>query len=130
MKKLVYIFASLLMLASLSSCNGKIENPSVKNLIGTWDLVSDTIISGNTEATTVAKGGEYIVITETTFSSCSGDREVKSPFSFSDPHLYIDGMNTYDLVSLTRNEMVIKTNSALYSLFGGEHRYNYKRRTK
>ena len=128
MKKFVYILAFLLMAAGMSSCNMKIENPTVKNLVGTWDLVSDTIISGTTETTTKATDGEYIVITETSFTRYSGNREVKSSFSFSNPHLFIDGNNSYDLVSLTHSEMVLSTNSLLISLLGAEHQYKYKRR--
>ena len=128
MKKIVYFLASLLMAAGLSSCNMKIENPTVKNLVGTWDLVSDTIISGNSETTTTATNGDYIVITETTISFFSGNRETKYPFSFSNPHLYLDGNNSYDLVSLTHSEMVLKTNSFIVAILGGEHRYTYKRR--
>ena len=128
MKKLVYVFTLLLMAAGLSSCNMKIENPTVKHLAGTWDLVSDTIISGNTETTTTATNGDYLVITDTTISFFSGSRETKYPFSFSDPHLYLDGNNSYDLVSLTHKQMVLKTNSILGSILGAEHHYTYKRR--
>ena len=128
MKRLVYFIAGLLMIAGLSSCNNKIENPTVKNLVGTWDLVSDTIISGNTESTTKATSGDYLVITETTFTSYSGGTEVKTPFSFSNPHLYLDGSNSYDLESITRNEMVLSTNNILISLLGAKHLYTYKRR--
>ena len=42
MKKIIYAIAALLMVAGLSSCNAEIKDPKINNLIGTWDMVSET----------------------------------------------------------------------------------------
>ena len=128
MKKLVYIFTFLLMAAGLSSCNAEIKNITTKNLIGTWDLVSDTIVySDGTETTTKCTSGEYIVITEDSYSVFSGTRETKYPFTYSDPHMMIDGVSLYDVRSLTRTQLVLSSNIVI-PFIQTDHLYIYKRR--
>ena len=53
MKKLIYALSALLLAVSLNSCDTEIKNAGSKDLIGTWDLVSTTVVLGDgTETTT------------------------------------------------------------------------------
>ncbi len=128
MKKLIYALSALLLAVSLSSCDTEIKNAGSKDLIGTWDLVSTTVVLGDgTETTTKSTNGDYIVIAQDSYTSVSGNRETKSSFSFNPPHLIIGGDNLYDLVTLTRKEMVLK--ATLYiPILQREVRYTYQRR--
>ena len=58
MKKLIYVIAALLMVAGLSSCNGEIKDVKVSDLVGTWDLVSETTVftDGRQTTSTVTSG--------------------------------------------------------------------------
>ena len=127
MKKFIYTLAALLMAAALSSCDGEIKNATTKNLIGTWDLVSETITYTTGTKTTTEKSGEYIVIGESTFTTVSGGTQTEYPFSFSNPDLIINGTNLYDLESLSRKEMILSSNLPLGILIS-EHTYTYRRR--
>lgn len=115
MKKLVYLMASLLILAGLTSCDAEIKNASIKNLIGTWDLVSETTVgyNGSTSTENYAKGESYLVIREKEIEQHTGKISVTNPFSFGDPYLIIDGTNRYEIVSLSYKTMVLKDNLAL-----------------
>ena len=129
MKKIIYAIAALLMMAGLCSCDGEIKNVTTKNLIGTWDLVSETVIytDGTKTTTDVSSSGEYVVIGENTYTVVSGKHQTEYPFVYRDPHLFIDNTNLYDLVSLTRKEMVLKSTLTLGILIT-DHTYTYKRR--
>jgi hypothetical protein len=127
MKKIFKVLAALLIVAGLSSCNAEIKNIKINNLIGTWDLVSETIVSySGTETTTTASAGHYIVITESTFTEYSGSTKTEYPMQFSDPHLILSGAIYYDIVSLTYKEMVLSSDPLL-PLYK-EKKYTYKRR--
>ncbi len=128
MKKIMYVLTALLIAAGLSSCNVEIKNAKINNLVGTWDLVSETtVMTDGTQTTTTATKGEYIVITENTFTTVNGSRQTEYPFKFNDPHLLLDDINIYDLKRLTRNEMVLESKLTLGILIT-DHTYTYKRR--
>lgn len=128
MKKIIYALAAILAAVSLSSCDGEIKNVKINNLVGTWDLVSETtVFTDGTKTTTESTSGDYIVIGENTFTTVSGRRQTEYPFVFRDPDFIIDDVNLYDLVSLTRSTMVLKSNLTLGILIS-EHTYTYKRR--
>ena len=134
MKKFFYAIAALLMMVSLSSCDTEIKNVKTKNLVGTWDLTTRTFLynDGTTTTTSVAQGDSYLVIAEDKITTGSGSREVSVPFRFDDPYFYVDGNRTYELVSLTRSQMVLKDISLAGSLIGAllseETTLTYKRR--
>ena len=128
MKTIIKLAAILLSIAGLSSCDAEIKNVTVKNLVGTWDLVSETVVSySGTETTTKVTTGEYIVITEDSFTEVNGNRETKYSFSYNDPHFIVDGANLYDVKSLTRKQLVLRAN-ILIPLLQTDHWYTYERR--
>ena len=128
MKKLFYAVAAMLLALSLNSCDTEIKNASTRNLIGTWDLVSTTIVyADGTESTTKNTDGEYIVISQDSYTVVKGNHETKYSFSFNPPHLIIGGDNLYDLVSVSYKEMVLK-GMVYIPILQREVRYNYQRR--
>jgi hypothetical protein len=128
MKKIITFFAMLIMAVSLVSCNGKIENVTVKNLIGTWDLVSTEITYGDGTITkTIASGTDYLVISENQIIIGNGKTETTYPFRYDDPHFIIDGNIRYDVVSLTRKELVLADKWTIPILVSGQN-LTYTRR--
>ncbi len=128
MKKLFYAIASLIMLAGLTSCDMEIKNVSINKLVGTWDLVSDTVVyKDGTSTTTTSNGSESMIIGENTITIVAGSTQNEYSFSYQDPHFIIDGISLYDLESLTRNEMVLSSNLTLGILLT-DRKYTYKRR--
>ena len=77
MKKFIYALTVLLMTAALSSCDGEIKNVTTKNLVGTWDLVSETTVFTDGTKTTTEKSGESIIIGENTYTVVSGNRQTE-----------------------------------------------------
>ena len=56
------------MVAGLSSCNGEIKDVKVSDLVGTWDLVSETtVFTDGRQTTSTVTSGEYIVIGGTVY---------------------------------------------------------------
>ncbi len=127
MKKFIYALTVLLMTAALSSCDGEIKNVTTKNLVGTWDLVSETTVFTDGTKTTTEKSGESIIIGENTYTVVSGNRQTEYSFEFRDPDFLINGSNLYDLVSVTRKEMVLRSNLTLGILIS-DQTYTYKKR--
>ena len=116
------------MVAGLSSCNGEIKDVKVSNLVGTWDLVSETtVFTDGRQTTSTVTSGEYIVIGEDTFTTVDGSRQTQYPFVYRDPHFIIDNVNLYDLKSLTRNQMVLSSKLTLGILISESTR-TYERR--
>jgi hypothetical protein len=130
MKKIIYAIAALLMVAGLSSCNAEIKDPKINNLIGTWDMVSETRINlkGETTTNAFAKGENYWVIKEKEIEQHTGKVSVTEPFSFGSPYLIIDGSNRYEIVSLSYSKMVLKDNNILASLLLKEKTIEFQRR--
>ena len=117
-----------MMLAAISSCDKEISPVQMKNLVGTWDLVSEDVSYPDGSTVNTPGKGQYIVITDKTFTSYDKNgKEVRScSFTYNDPHFMLDGISEYDLVSLKKKEMVIKQN--LFQILTTDHKYNYKRR--
>lgn len=130
MKKIIYALAALLMVAGLSSCNMEIKDPKINNLIGTWDLVSETTVShkGDTSTEAYPKGNTYWVIKEKEIEQHEGKVAVTQPFSFGNPYFIIDGSNRYEVVSLSYSKMVLKDNNLLVSVLVKERLLNFERR--
>ena len=110
MKKIIYALAAILAAVSLSSCDSEIKNVKINNLVGTWDLVSETTVgyNGSTSTESFPKGESYWVIKENEIEQHTGKISITEPFSFGDPYFIIDGTNRYELISLTRKTMVLK----------------------
>ena len=130
MKKIIYAIAALLMVAGLSSCNAEIKDPKINNIIGTWDMVSETIVNlkGETSTKSFAKGENYWVIKEKEIEQHTGKVSVTEPFSFGSPYFIIDGDNRYEIVSLSHNKMVLKDNNILIALLVKEKTIEFQRR--
>ncbi len=130
MKKIFYAIAALLMTVGLSSCNSEIKDVKIGNLVGTWDLVSRTTIAldGTTNTTNYNQGDEYMLIEQSKITFGYDNRTTSYPFSFGDPYFIVDGSSRYELVKLTRNEMVLKDNSLIGSLLTKEITNTYQRR--
>ena len=130
MKKIMYALAALLMLAGLSSCDGEIKNVKINNLVGTWDLVTTTTVGhdGSVTTTNHNQGDSYMLIEKESITIGSGRIQTRSDFSFGDPYFIIDGDSRYELVSLTRNQMVLKSNSLVVSILVKEQTLTYQRR--
>ncbi|MBO4476322.1 MAG: hypothetical protein J5737_06350 [Bacteroidales bacterium] len=110
MKKIIYALAALFMVAALSSCDMEIKNVKINNLVGTWDLVSETIVhyDGTNSIEKFAKGENYLVIKKDEIESHTGKLAVTNPFSFGDPYFIIDGTSRYELKSLSYKTMVLR----------------------
>lgn len=125
------IFTFIVMAAAMlmfASCTGKLENPTVKNLIGTWDLVStETVFADGTTTTVNATGVNYITITDSEFVIGDEKTQTTYSFAFKDNHLIVEGTIRYDLVSLTRNEMVLG-DKLIIPFLVSEQKLTYKRR--
>ncbi len=130
MKKIFYAIAAMFLALGLSSCNGEIKDVKIGNLVGTWDLVSRTTVTldGKTNQTSYNQGDEYLVIEQSKITFGYGNRTTSYPFSFGDPYFIVDGNSQYELVKLTRNEMILKDNSLLGSLLTKEQTLTYQRR--
>lgn len=127
MKRIISIIAVAIVALGLSSCNSKIENPTERNFIGTWDLVSvETIYKDGTVTTSPSKTLDYLVITESTISFYDADKlSRQGKFAVKDNVIYVDGYASYDIENLTRKEMTLKQ-EGLLGLY--TNKYNYKRR--
>ena len=75
MKRILIILSAVVLALGLSSCNGKIENPTARNFIGTWDLIStDVVATDGTVTSTPCKSLDYLVIEETPSPSTRATR--------------------------------------------------------
>ncbi|MBR4809286.1 MAG: hypothetical protein IK031_03295 [Bacteroidales bacterium] len=103
MKKILTILSAV---ALLCSCATRIENPTHRNLIGTWDLVSETTVykDGST-VTNAITTGEYLIITEDRFTVVRGNVISEYPFTFENPRLYLAGVNVYNLEFVSHTEL-------------------------
>lgn len=94
MKRIMFAIMLILgMSLVFASCEKTTENDK---LIGTWDFVDEP--------------GDYVVITDSTFtffySEGGGDNGVPYKYSYEHPHIYISGVNLWDVVSISTSEMV------------------------
>ncbi|MBO4455734.1 MAG: hypothetical protein J5759_04740 [Bacteroidales bacterium] len=128
MKKILNILAAAALLLGLSSCNGKIENPTARNFVGTWDLNTiETTTPGGSVTTAPVKTLDYLVITDSTISIYEADKLSRSgSFAVKDNVIFIDGISYYTVESLTRKEMVL-SQSGLGILVSG-YKYYYTKR--
>ena len=128
MKNILKTIAVLAAVLSLSACDQEIKNVQVKDLIGTWDLVSEEVSYPDGSTVSTPGKGQYIVITETIYTSYDkkGREERSCSFTYTNSHLMLDGVSEYDVVSLKKKEMVLKQN--LFQILTTDHKYNYKRR--
>lgn len=128
MKRILIILSAVVLALGLSSCNGKIENPTARNFIGTWDLIStDVVATDGTVTSTPCKSLDYLVIEENTISFYESDKISKhGKFAVKDKVIFFEGNAYFDVESLTRNEMVL--NQSGFGLLVKEYRLHYKRR--
>ena len=98
MKRIVILVALMLGISLLcASC----EKQDASSFVGTWSFVED----GEKDE------GDYVVITENQISfyytgEDGFDNGVKYKFEYEHPHIFIAGINLYDVVSKSRNRMV------------------------
>lgn len=128
MKRILIILTAAVMALGLSSCNAKIENPTARNFIGTWDLVStDVVATDGTVTSSTSKSLDYLVIEENSISFYESDKIVRhGKFAVKDKVIFFEGNAYFEVESLTRNEMVL--NQSGFGLLVKEYRFHYKRR--
>ena len=116
MKKLLFLALFIFSIGALTSCNKEqdTQDITIKQLIGTWDLVSiETYYTDGTIKKTNGDG-DYFVISEDIityfYKDTEGINDNGKPwtFSFISPHFMIGGFNTYDLVSLKNKTLTLK----------------------
>ncbi|MBO4671809.1 MAG: hypothetical protein J5640_08245 [Bacteroidales bacterium] len=128
MKNLFHFIAITAIVLGICSCNTKIENPSARNLIGTWDLQRTEIISPDgTVTSSQPKTLDYLVITENSISFYDSDKLSKEArFAVKDNVIYVDGVASYDIDNLTRKEMTLSVDG--FGLLVSSYKYYYKKR--
>ena len=128
MKKIFQLIAAAALVLGLSSCNAKIENPTARNFIGTWDLNTIEVTTpGGSVTTTPVKTLDYLVITDSTISFYDNDRLTKSgKFAVKDKIIYYEGTPYYNVESITRKEMVLSQDGL--GIFVSGYKYFYTKR--
>lgn len=128
MKKFIYVIAAAALALGLSSCNMKIENPSARDFIGTWDLESVEIVSPDgTVTTTPSKTLDYWVIKDGTIAIYEADKLSKeASFAVKDKAIYIDGINSYRIEEMTRKQMTLSHDG--FGILVSSYKYHYKKR--
>ena len=128
MKRILNILAAAVIALGLSSCNAKIENPTARNFVGTWDLQTiETLASSGSVTTTPVKTLDYLVITETTIHFYEKDRlDKEGTFAVKDNVIYVNGSAYFNVESLTGKEMVLSQSGL--GLFVDSYKYHYKKR--
>ncbi|MBR5906061.1 MAG: hypothetical protein IKZ51_06365 [Bacteroidales bacterium] len=128
MKKIFYIIAAAVIALGLSSCNSKIENPTERNFIGTWDLESYEIVGADGSVTSVAaKTLDYWVVKDGTVSMYEANKlSREADFAVKDKMIYINGVSTYRIDEMTRKEMTISQDG--FGILVSTYKYHYKRR--
>ena len=103
------------VILGFSSCNSKIDNPKVSNLIGTWQLNKmEAILAGRVNQDLPIYGNEHIIITQETMSYWSGKKCMwERSFHYDNRKIYLDGSPAYDVVSLTSKEMVLSARAVI-----------------
>ena len=128
MKRIISIVAVALVALGISSCNIKIENPTARNFIGTWDLVSTEIVAPNGSVTTTPSNSmDYLIITENTISYYEADK-ITNHYSFGvkDNKVFVDGTARYDIESFATREMTLTQDG--FGLLVSKYKYHYKKR--
>ena len=128
MKKIVYIIAAAVIALGVSSCNGKIENPTAGNFIGTWDLQSYEIVGADGSVTNMApKTLDYWVIKDGTVSMYEANNlSREADFAVKDKMIYINGVSTYKIDEMTRKEMTLSQDG--FGILVSSYKYHYKKR--
>ena len=111
-KLLIAIFISVAGIISIA-CS---KEATIQSLVGTWDIIQREYRYSNGDTKIEKLEGDYCVITEQTITFYYGeghhgfDDGVSYKFSFQNPHLFIVGINLFDVVSFTGDTMVLKAN--------------------
>lgn len=128
MKKIFYIIAAAVIALGLSACNAKIENPTERNFIGTWDLESYEIVGSDGSVTSVAaKTLDYWVIKDGTVSMYEANKlSREADFAVKDKMVYINGVSTYRIDEMTRKEMTLSQDG--FGILVSTYKYHYKKR--
>lgn len=128
MKKIFYIIAAAVIALGLSSCNSKIENPTERNFIGTWDLQSYEIVGADGSVTNMTpKTLDYWVVKDGTISFYEADQlSREGSFAVKDKMIYINGVSTYKIDEMTRKEMTLSQDG--FGILVSTYKYHYKKR--
>ena len=128
MKKIISLIAAVAMALGVCSCNSKIENPTERNFIGTWDLQRTEIIGTSGSVTTSQPNTlDYLVFTENSISFYDADKLSKqAKFAVKDNVIFVDGIATYKIDNLTRKEMTLSVDGI--GLLVTSYRYYYTKR--
>lgn len=126
MKKFFYTIAAVVVAASLCSCNMEIKNPQTKNFVGTWDLAEETITALDGSTTTHSNTGEYVVITEDTFTTYnkSGRAVSDYDFKYENGTIFLDGVSYYKVLSISGKQMKLDQRAFLLLYSGRELTFN------
>lgn len=128
MKRIISFIAAAALALGICSCNSKIENPTARNFIGTWDL-QRTEITGTSGSVTTTQPStlDYLVFTENSISIYNADELTKQgKFAVKDNVIYIDGVASYNIDSFTRKEMTLSVDG--FGLLVSNYKYYYKKR--
>lgn len=93
MKRVLFAVILLFGMGLFSSC----EKEGSSQLIGTWDNVEEP--------------GDFIVITKTTITFYYADNDgmdngIPYQYEYEHPHIFIAGVNTWDVISKSSQKMV------------------------
>ena len=128
MKKFFYIIAAAVIALGLSSYNAKIENPTERNFVGTWDLQSYEIVSPDGTVTSMAaKTLDYWVIKDGKVSMYeAGKLSKECDFAVKDKAVYINGVYAYKIEEMTYKELTLTQDGI--GILVSTYKYHYKRR--
>lgn len=96
-KKVCILIVAILVGLSISSC----EKDNLSSMEGTWSFVEEG----------VKDKGDYVVIQDNTIAFYYTDDEddingIKFKIEYKHPHIFVAGLNVYDVVSKSHNRMV------------------------
>lgn len=127
MKRFIFSNLLVILLCFVSSCEK--EKDEIEKMEGTWDYdTKEYRYFANPENNYSKKVEGYMVIKDGTIAFYSKNEiGAGTPMSFEyrDPHIFIAGHNTYDLVSLSNDRMSWRSTS---SKEGEEKIHTYNKR--
>lgn len=125
MKRITISTLFVILLFFVSSC----EKDDVNNMEGTWDYGTiEHKYSRNPQKNYTEYDGGHIVIKDGTITFYSENEFFNGTpmtFEYKEPHIFIAGFNTYDMVSITKKKMIWKET---YSDDGEEVLHNFTKR--
>ena len=110
MKRIAISTLFFILLCFVSSC----EKDDVKKMEGTWDYGTvEYEYSTNPQKNYTDYEEGYIIIKDGTIAFYSEEEMgagTPMTFEYREPHIFIAGFNTYDMVSFTKKKMIWREN--------------------